>query len=81
MSIRRNLENVKVFYTAHGFHFYKGAPLLNWIIYYPIEKWLSNYTDVLITINKEDYALAQKSFELVFHDKSSIYKLYYVFIL
>lgn len=58
----KNLKDVKVFYTAHGFHFYKGAPLLNWIIYYPIEKWLSKYTDVLITINKEDYVLAQKSF-------------------
>ena len=58
----KNLKDVKVFYTAHGFHFYKGAPLLNWILYYPIEKWLSNYTNVLITINKEDYALAQKSF-------------------
>lgn len=58
----KNLKDVKVFYTAHGFHYYKGAPLLNWILYYPIEKWLSNYTNVLITINKEDYALAQKSF-------------------
>lgn len=54
----KNLKSVKVFYTAHGFHFYKGAPLLNWIIYYPIEKWLSKYTDVLITINKADYDIA-----------------------
>ena len=52
--------NTKVIYTAHGFHFYKGAPLLNWLIYYPIEKFLSRYTDVLITINKEDYAIAKK---------------------
>ena len=59
----KNLKDVKVFYTAHGFHFYKGAPILNWVIYYPIEKWLSKYTDVLITINKEDYALAKKSFK------------------
>lgn len=51
--------NTKVIYTAHGFHFYKGAPLLNWFIYYPIEKFLSRYTDVLITINKEDYAVAK----------------------
>ena len=50
----------KVIYTAHGFHFYKGAPLHNWLIYYPIEKWLSKYTDVLITINKEDYQRAKK---------------------
>ena len=52
--------HTKVIYTAHGFHFYKGAPLLNWLIYYPIEKFLSRYTDVLITINKEDYAIAKK---------------------
>ena len=49
---------MQVIYTAHGFHFFKGAPLINWLIYYPIEKWLSKYTDKLITINKEDYELA-----------------------
>ena len=48
----------KIFYTAHGFHFYTGAPIRNWLIYYPIEKWLSRYTDVLITINQEDYRRA-----------------------
>lgn len=52
-------KQIKIIYTAHGFHFYKGAPLLNWLVYYPIEKYLSRYTDVLITINKEDYAIAQ----------------------
>lgn len=52
----------KVMYMAHGFHFYKGAPLQNWLVYYPIEKFLSRYTDVLITINKEDYARASKHF-------------------
>lgn len=52
--------NIKVLYTAHGFHFYKGAPLLNWLVYYPIEKWLSRFTDVLITINQEDYNVAKK---------------------
>ncbi len=56
----RKIENVKVFYTAHGFHFFKGASLINWLIYYPIERWLSLYTDVLITINKEDYDRAKK---------------------
>ena len=49
-----------VIYTAHGFHFYKGAPLKNWLLYYPVEKFCSYFTDTLITINKEDYALAQK---------------------
>ena len=57
-----NLSNVKVIYTAHGFHFYSGAPWLNWVLYYPIEKWLAKYTDVLITINKEDYERACKHF-------------------
>ena len=50
----------KVIYTAHGFHFYNGAPLKNWIIYYPIEKLCSRWTDCLITINNEDYELAKK---------------------
>lgn len=53
---------VPIIYTAHGFHFYKGAPLINWMIYYPVEKWLARYTDILITINKEDYERA-KSFK------------------
>jgi glycosyltransferase EpsD len=51
-------HGTKVLYTAHGFHFCKGAPFLNWLVYYPIEKWLSHYTDCLITINEEDYNLA-----------------------
>lgn len=64
-------EGTRVIYTAHGFHFYKGAPILNWILFYPIEKWLSKYTDCLITINEEDFKLATKKFkakriELVF---------------
>lgn len=50
----------KVFYTAHGFHFYRGAPWKNWLLYYPIEWWLASYTDVLITINQEDYLRARK---------------------
>ena len=59
----RNLSNIKVFYTAHGFHFYKGAPLINWLVYYPVEKALARYTDVLITINKEDYERAKSKFK------------------
>ena len=53
----------QVIYTAHGFHFYDGAPLKNWLIFYPVEKYLSRYTDVLITINKEDYSRAKKQFK------------------
>lgn len=48
-----------VIYTAHGFHFYDGAPLINWLFYYPMEKWLSRYTYQQICINKEDYQLAK----------------------
>jgi glycosyltransferase EpsD len=51
-------SGTKVFYTAHGFHFCQGAPLTNWLIYYPVEKMLSSFTDCLITINNEDYQLA-----------------------
>ena len=51
-------DGTKVIYTAHGFHFCKGAPLINWLVYYPIEKTLARYTDCLITINEEDYNLA-----------------------
>lgn len=55
-------KGTKVVYTAHGFHFYKGAPLINWLVYYPVEKCLAKKTDVLITINKEDYARAISNF-------------------
>lgn len=51
-------KGTKVIYTAHGFHFYKGAPKKNWLMFYPVEKMLSKHTDVLITINQEDYDLA-----------------------
>ncbi len=54
----------KIIYQVHGFHFYKGAPLINWILYYPIEKWLARYTDAIITINHEDYDLVKSKFHL-----------------
>ena len=56
-------KGTRVIYTAHGFHFYKGAPKLNWFLFYPVEKYLSKYTDTLITINKEDYDLAKRKFK------------------
>ena len=62
--IAAHKTKTRVIYTAHGFHFYSGAPLLNWVLYYPIEKWLSRYTDVLITINQEDYNRASKHFNI-----------------
>ena len=62
----RNSE-AKIIYTAHGFHFFNGAPLLNWLFYYPVELLLSRYTDVLITINDEDFKRA-----LTFHAKKVV---------
>ena len=56
-------RGTKVFYTAHGFHFYKGAPKKFWAMFYPVEKALAKETDVLITINQEDYELAKKHFK------------------
>ena len=53
-------KRTKVIYTAHGFHFYRGAPMLNWLVYFPAEWLCGFFTDVLITINREDYAFAQK---------------------
>ena len=55
-------KGTKVFYTAHGFHFYSGAPIKNWLIFYPIEKIFSRFTDTLITITQEDYKLAKQHF-------------------
>lgn len=56
-------KTAPVLYTAHGFHFYKGCPLQNRLIYETIERWLARYTDGLITINEEDYQAA-KTFRL-----------------
>jgi len=58
-SERKN--GTKVIYTAHGFHFYNGASLKNWLLFFPVEKSSAKYTDMLITINQEDYSAA-KSF-------------------
>lgn len=61
--LARKLKLRNIYYTAHGFHFYKKAPLLNWMLYYPIEKYLSKFTHTLITINSEDYELAKRKFK------------------
>lgn len=53
-------RGTKIIYTAHGFHFFKGAPLINWLIYFPVEWVCSFMTDTLITINHEDYDFAKK---------------------
>jgi glycosyltransferase involved in cell wall biosynthesis len=50
----------RILYTAHGFHFMKGGPRRNWLIYYPLERSLSRFTDVLLTVNEEDESLARR---------------------
>lgn len=55
-----DLKTTKIVYMAHGFHFYKGAPLINWLVYLPIEWLMAFRTDTIVCINKEDYAFAKK---------------------
>ncbi|MGD8374139.1 MAG: glycosyltransferase family 4 protein [Candidatus Woesebacteria bacterium] len=62
-AISARKKGTRIIYTAHGFHFFKSAPILNWLIYYPIEKIMARYTDTLITINREDYNRASKKFK------------------
>lgn len=57
----RRKDGTRVIYTAHGFHFCKGTPFVNWMVYYPIEKGLAYLTDCLITINEEDYMRARRN--------------------
>lgn len=57
-------QGCQVLYTAHGFHFFKGGPRKNWLVYYPIEKFMCRFTDELITISEEDYRLAQDRFKV-----------------
>ena len=50
----------KIIYTAHGFHFYKGAPLMNRTLFKWAEMWMAHHTDAIITMNQEDYEAAKK---------------------
>lgn len=55
-------KGTKVVYCVHGLHFFDGAPWINWLLFYPIEKWMSKMTDMCITINPEDYSRVKKCF-------------------
>ena len=61
--------HIPVIYTAHGFHFFQGAPKKNWLLFYPVEWLLSFWTDTLVTINREDYDRAKKHM----HAKRTLY--------
>ena len=56
--LKLKFKNLKSIYTAHGFHFHKGGSKVGWILYYPIERLMAHFTDILITINDEDYKRA-----------------------
>lgn len=62
--------DTRIIYTAHGFHFFKSASFVNWLIYYPIERLMARYTDDLITINDEDFKRAKK-----FRVRNNVYKI------
>ena len=59
---KKRRSGCKVIYFAHGFHFWRGAPALNWMLFYPLEKLASYFTDTIVTMNREDFELAKKSF-------------------
>ena len=52
-------KDIKIIYTAHGFHFYKGSSKMSWLLFGSIEKLFARFTDTLITINKEDFEVAK----------------------
>jgi hypothetical protein len=56
----RIAKTPKIIYTAHGFHFYKGAPFVKYVIYKAAERWMARFTDVIITMNQEDYEAAKR---------------------
>ena len=62
-AIKSRKKGTKVIYIAHGFHFYKGAPKKNWLVFYNIEKLFARLCDMVITINDEDFETAKKSFK------------------
>lgn len=61
-AVKARRHGARVLYTAHGFHFYKGASKKNWLVFYPIEKIMARFCDTLLTITKEDYLLAKRKF-------------------
>ncbi|PDM39060.1 MULTISPECIES: glycosyltransferase family 4 protein [unclassified Geobacillus] len=68
--VAKKCRQGSVLYTAHGFHFYEGAPLQNWLIYYTAEKIASRWTDGLIVMNEEDYKNGKR---LGFRENESLF--------
>ena len=58
--LKLRYKNLKTIYTAHGYHFLKGGSKLARLVYYPIEKIMAKFTDVIININKEDFEITKE---------------------
>lgn len=56
--LKVSFPHLKAVYTAHGFHFHQGGSKVGWLVYYPIERLMASFTDILITINEEDFKRA-----------------------
>jgi glycosyltransferase EpsD len=69
----RKIPNLKMLYTAHGFHFFKGASLKNRIIYKTMEKIAARWTDGIITMNGEDYISAK---QMKLRQNGSVFKVH-----
>ena len=69
----RKEKNLKIVYTCHGFHFYKGGSPINWMAFYPLEKIAAKWTDTIVTINSEDYEIA-KGFTL--RNNGQVFKMH-----
>jgi glycosyltransferase involved in cell wall biosynthesis len=52
-------KGTKVIYTTHGFYFHKKSGVKAWLLYYPVEWFLSGLCDAIVTINQEDYQVAK----------------------
>ena len=56
--LRRTGRGPRVVYTAHGFHFYRGAPPARAALFRGAERLAGRWTDGLLVINPEDHAAA-----------------------
>lgn len=59
-ALRRFTEDLKIVYTAHGFHFYSGGPPVRNLIFSVLERLAGRWTDDLIVINREDFEVAKR---------------------
>lgn len=50
----------KLLYTVHGFDFSNYSGFKQWLLFYPVEKYLSKYADGIVLINTEDYNLVKR---------------------